>query len=608
MCNRVYRQLLVCVQIVGGVIFPVLLHVGEAEAQNLRWWTTHGLAKIRPGDDPPTHPSRAVELFAGRNEFESFQIVLRTDSRNVDEVDVQVSDLLEPSGSAIRSDKITIYLERYLKFSSASSADGDAGEWPDPLIPRVDRYAGERRNAFPFRLGHGRNQPLWIEIFIPPHTIPGTYSGKAMITVRGLPNVAIPITLHVWDFDLPSTSSLQTSFGLSGPAALKQHRGRYTSDNELDSITYLYAKAALWHRISIHGGAMAAPPYSGNGRIDWGRYNREVGPFLDGTVFGENEPLFGARSTSVDLRTLQSVDSPEKKISYWREWVRHFSEKGWLDRLFYYVWDEPAAQSFPQVAAQAELAHRADARIRNLVTTSQDESLESVIDIWAPLINCLDSKPGFPDYCERTAHRDAYEAELQEGKSLWWYQSCASHGCKLSRGDYFRGWPSYVVDVTAVANRIMPWLAWKYRVEGELYFSMNEAFSRNRDPWNDIHLFGGNGDGTLFYPGRPNQIGGSTDIPIESIRLKLIREGLEDYEYLVLLARKGQSDIADEAISRMVTTVYEWNKDPAILYQIRREIGERLGGGGVPAITTTDTAQRDTNGEVPPAVSLPSGE
>lgn len=608
MCNRVYQRLRVCLQIVGAVILPAALLVGEAEAQDLRWWTTHALAKIRPGDDPPAPPSRAVELFAGSNEFESFQIVLRAGLRDVEKVDVQVSDLLEPSGHAIQSDHIAIYLERYLKLQFASSAEGDAGEWPDPLIPRVDRYAGERRNAFPFRLSRGRNQPLWIEIFVPPHTIPGTYSGKATITFQDLPVVAIPITLHVWDFGLPSTSSLKTSFGLSGPAALKQHRGRYTSDDELDSITHLYAKAALWHRVSIHGGTMAAPPFSANGRIDWDRYDREVGPFLDGTVFRENEPLFGARASSVDLRTHQSADSPEKKISYWREWVRHFSERGWLDRLFNYVWDEPSPQSYPQVAAQAELARRADIRIRNLVTTSLDKSLEGVIDIWTPLINCLEAKPPFPNYCERTVPRHDYEAEVQRGKSLWWYQSCASHGCKLSRGDYFRGWPSYVVDVAAVAHRILPWLAWKYKVEGELYFSMNEAFSQNRDPWNHIYLFGGNGDGTLFYPGRPQQIGGTTDIPIESIRLKLIREGLEDYEYLVLLAAQGLSDVADGAVSRMVTTLYEWNKDPEILYTVRREIGERLSAGLVPAGTAASGDQRKTNDEELANVSSHSRE
>ena len=42
----------------------------------------------------------------------------------------------------------------------------------------------------------------------------------------------------------------------------------------------------------------------------------------------------------------------------------------------------------------------------------------------------------------------------------------------------------------------------------------------------------------------PARIGGTSDIPIESIRLKLIREGLEDYEYLYLCSRLGLAELA----------------------------------------------------------------
>src|SRR5262249_54164354 len=145
-----------------------------------------------------------------------------------------------------------------------------------------------------------------------------------------------------------------------------------------------------------------------------------------------------------------------------------------------------------------------------------------------------------------TVNRSAYDSETQNGKQLWWYQSCGSHGCSVVGGDYFRGWPSYMIDDAPVRNRIMEWLSWKYDIHGELYFSVDEAFSKKPDPWKDVSLYGGNGDGTLFYPGRPQVIGGTTHIPIESIRLKLIREGLEDYEYLVMLTKlKGAKTVAD---------------------------------------------------------------
>jgi hypothetical protein len=70
-------------------------------------------------------------------------------------------------------------------------------------------------------------------------------------------------------------------------------------------------------------------------------------------------------------------------------------------------------------------------------------------------------KPGNLNNCDQ-------QVEQPKLPNLWWYQSCASHGCNMVGGDYFHGWPSYMIDVDAVANRIMQWLTWKYDVKGEL--------------------------------------------------------------------------------------------------------------------------------------------
>jgi hypothetical protein len=176
--------------------------------------------------------------------------------------------------------------------------------------------------------------------------------------------------------------------------------------------------------------------------------------------------------------------------------------------------------------------------------------------------------------------RAAYEPEMSKGKQLWWYQACGSHGCNVIGGEYFRGWPSYMIDDAPVRNRIMEWLTWRYGIQGELYYSTDEAFARKSDPWKDINLFSGNGDGTLFYPGRPQVIGGTKDVPIESIRLKLIREGLEDYEYLRMLTKiAGYKEVSD-GITGLMRSTYDYDQDPSKLIAARewlaREITRRL--------------------------------
>ena len=176
--------------------------------------------------------------------------------------------------------------------------------------------------------------------------------------------------------------------------------------------------------------------------------------------------------------------------------------------------------------------------------------------------------------------RASYQPELEKSKQLWWYQACGSHGCDVIGGEYFRGWPSYMIDDAPVRNRIMEWLTWKYGIQGELYYSMDEAFGRKPDPWKDVNLYSGNGDGTLFYPGRPQDIGGTKQIPVESIRLKLIREGLEDYEYLTMLTNlAGYQEVAD-GISGLLRNTYDYDQNPEKLIAARewmgREISRRL--------------------------------
>jgi hypothetical protein len=548
--------------------------------QPFTWWTTHSLAKIKPLDPVPSAPTKSVDLYAGRNEFESFQIVLRAGTTDLSRVDIDFSNFRTSQGAEISKENVTVYLERFLNLQRPSSDEGGTGLWPDPLVPRVDRYTHERRNAFPFTVQGGRNQPVWVEIFVPPAANPGKYTGSARISVGGTEPFLVPIHVVVWNFTLPSTSTLQSSFGLSGIAALKQHRGRYTNDEDLYAITRLYAKAALLHRISIHGGSGVPPKYSddsGRMRLDWSKYDAEVGPFLDGSAISEGEPLQGARATSVEIRTPPALETEEQQVSYWTQYTRHFQQKGWLNRLFLYLWDEPAQGVFPDVLKRGRVALRVDPKIRSLVTVPFTEKLAEVVQIWVPLVNCLEPKPGYDDFCEHTPALETYTRETQP-MTLWFYQSCASHGCNIVGGTYFTGWPSYIIDVPGTSNRVMQWIAWKYRIKGELYYSMDEAYGRGKDPWDGVFLVGGNGDGTLFYPGRPDHIGGRTDIPIESIRLKLIRDGMEDYEYLALLAKLGGAKRADGYADRIVKKPYSWESQPETFLKVRQELGEALDG------------------------------
>jgi hypothetical protein len=556
----------------------ILTSTPTAAAPDLVWWTTHALDKVRPYDPEPENARNFVKIRAARNEFEPFQIVLRAEARDLNDVDIAVSDLRGRGDNVLSKGNVSVYLERYLDVRTPSSIDGGTGEWPDALIPRVDNYVHEKRNAFPFKLVKGRNQPAWIEVYIPRSTAAGSYHGQVEISIGGRSQLSIPLDLELWNFELPSTSSLTTTFGFSGVGTVKGHFGKYTNDQQVYDLTNLYRKAGLWHRISLRGGFTVPPSYdvrNGHVKIKWEEFDRQIGPFLDGKVLSPGEPLYGAKLTSEALSPPPGLKAPELQGQYWQQVVAHFREKGWLDRLFNYLWDEPMPSDYPAMVELGKVIHAAAPEIRNLVTSPLHPGWSSFIGIWSPTINCFEKKLGRAD-CNITASRESYEPEIQSGKQLWWYEACGTHGCNIVGGEYFRGWPSYMVDHDAVRNRIFEWMTWKYGIQGELYFSTTDAYTKKQDVWKDVYLFGGNGDGTLFYPGRPAVIGGTMDIPIESMRLKLIREGLEDYEYLAMAEKALGKKAVTELVDSLVRKTYDFEHDPEELYAVRESIGAQL--------------------------------
>ena len=81
-----------------------------------------------------------------------------------------------------------------------------------------------------------------------------------------------------------------------------------------------------------------------------------------------------------------------------------------------------------------------------------------------------------------------------------------------------------------------------------------------------------NSEGTLFYPGTAINYDG----PVPSMRLKVLRNGAQDYEYFALLASAGLSDQALVIVSRVVSSWLEWSHDPQDYYNARADLAALL--------------------------------
>jgi hypothetical protein len=463
---------------------------------------------------------------------------------------------------------VRLYREAFVLIDTPSNSQGATGRWPDPLIPVQDVYEVQTRRALPADSTSEEPLILYLEVCVPEHATPTSYRGELRLSDGHGPLGTVEITLAVHRFSLPATSSLPNTFGLSLYSMAKGH-GLDAQSPEAKKLLAQYMRALLAHRVSAHGLSMD-PPIA-----DWRSYDAELEPFLEGHAL-----LSGARFTTTDLRSPPKGTSAEGEAAYYRRFRQHFQERSWNTLLFYYAKDEPKPKDYPLVQQRARAVHAAQINAQVLITSPPNPELNASADILCPVLNCFFPRSG-PATCEHAQSAASIRAQLRPRAKLFWYQSCMSHGC--DRGPLadptldaaFRGWASYMVDHPGTLNRAMGPLAFFAGVDGELYFDTLASYASG-DPWKSVFAFGGNGDGTFFYPGTPSRLGGTSHFPVESLRLKTLRDGLEDYEYLKLLVDSGEGDFARSSVRRLVRSGYEIEENPEVWEAVRRQWAQRL--------------------------------
>jgi hypothetical protein len=175
-------------------------------------------------------------------------------------------------------------------------------------------------------------------------------------------------------------------------------------------------------------------------------------------------------------------------------------------------------------------------------------------------------------------HARASEVRRRQslGETVWWYHGMMSRARPMHRGG---AWTSFFIDDTAMSARSNGLVTYRFGFQGLLYYLTTMAFAdKANDPWKNQFYFSANGDGTLFYPGTPERIGGRHDIPIASLRLRFLRQGLQDYEYFRLLERLGAADEA-RAIARELcpeADVWVQDQEHGKLEEARERMARRI--------------------------------
>ena len=190
------------------------------------WWAP-GATKIKRTDPLPVRRSEAVVIRAAKNEYEPYQIVL-VPAKAAAKVRVEAGPLRQDSGAEISAADVAVARVAYVTVKQPTDAYGAAGEWPDPLPPsRPVRRAGRRElPALDHRL-RAADGPA------------GDYRGSVTISSEDWPAaVVVPVRLHVWNFALPATPSIRSSFGLVTSDIKAYHN--LTTREELEEVQNLY--------------------------------------------------------------------------------------------------------------------------------------------------------------------------------------------------------------------------------------------------------------------------------------------------------------------------------------------------------------------------------
>ena len=513
-------------------------------------WIVDPLTRVRPKDAPGA--ASEAKIKAARNEDEAFQIVIRAGEGGLKGVTVDVSDL-KGEGKLIEKKSIALFREHYVevKTPSPKSKEG-AGIYPDALIPFPEPGAKApakppRVSAAPFAVGAGLNQPLWVEVHVPKDAAPGDYKGTITISAEGEKAVEVPVTLTVWDFVLPEVPTLKTNFGGLGKRLILGHPGFKPDTQPYRDLERRYAASMAAHRLCPPIPPYLRPKVGPDGTIDAKESHAGLKEWIETYhVTGFPLSLIGADPAGKDK---------DKNVKFLQSTWAYLKEHGWEKMAYVVAVDEPNTQvQYDDVRKRAKMIHEAQPGLKVLCTEQplpQDPAwgtLVGSVDVWVPLWALYDEA----SIAER----------LKAGEEAWSYTA-------LCQGKKDADTPFWQLDFPLLNYRIPAWESRRCGLTGLLYWTV--LFWPEGDPWanplNYKQTF--NSEGLLFYPG----VAAGVDGPVASMRLKALRDGLEDYEYLVLAGEAGKAKAAELAKSWT-----SWETDPAKLAAAREALASIIVG------------------------------
>lgn len=503
-------------------------------------WVMSSLIRVGKADAPGATSS--ITLLGARGETVDTQVIVQAPAAGLTNVNLITSALTGPSGATIPASSVTLYREYYITVTGTASYGGGSnpplgsGTYPEPLIPFNDPETGSTLCATSATLkacnatvAAGQNQPYWIDISVPhgtANTPPGMYTGSIAIT-SDQGSATIPVTLTVWNFGLPEQPSELSLWTLWPPSA--------------GNATATLAQALMRNKV-----------------MGW--YDVAANAATDITNFGlSRSGLDSYYSIGIQCNGSYSSMPSTSQIN---AAAANFPAGLGLD---FYLADElnGCTGDYAPIKTMGLNAHAANRSVKTMMTlNAPDANLfnegdgRSAIDHWV-LLDSVQQWPALPF--------------AGGGSDLWSYTSCNTG---------FGNTPEWMVDYPPINERMQAgFLNWTQGATGILYYRADGWTAGNTiSSWNNVDTtacgggLGRPGDGIFLYP--PAPVASSESAP--GIRLKAIRDGIQDYEYAQILTNLGQVSFLNPIILPVATSWTNWNHNTTALEAARLQLGQQL--------------------------------
>ena len=539
----------------------------QASSERVGLWTADSGWKIGRTWDTPHTRTEQLKIRAARNEAEATQLVVQP-TIALKRFAITATDLMGPHESRIPAEQIDILTVVYLHVTVPTDRSAAAGYWPDALPPA----------AAPLQLAANQNHPFWIRVKVPRAVVAGTYRGSLHLAAEGY-EATVPLLVEVYDFTLPDRMTCTTAFGFS-PRNVFRYQG-LTDEAEQRAVLELYWENFRAHHISPYDPAPLDPikvtwpavkppaPRAEAGRpvadpaeekqarqltpaeaaelqprLDFSGWQRALTRAIDDYHFNTFRlaiPGLGG-GTFHGIRQPQLLgfaeDSPEYKAlfnSYVSQLATFLRDQGWTDEAFVYWFDEPSPQQYAFVKRGFDKLKRVAPDINRMLTEQVEEDLIGGPNIWCPISNQYD-------------HEQAQRRRDHDEK-FWWYV------CTGPKAPY----ATLFIDHPGTELRVWLWQTYERGIDGVLvwqsnYWTSSAAYPEEpQNPYQDPMGWRsgystpagqkrpwGNGDGRFIYPPLACQQPSDTPVlagPVDSIRWEMLRDGIEDYEYHVMLRK-----------------------------------------------------------------------